>query len=127
MATVASTAKRRSIARGKRHARARRKISGSAERPRLCVFRSHKNIYAQLVDDVAGATLASASSLEKDIAKAAGEAKGKLSLSAAVGKKIAERAKEKGVVKICFDRGGYRFHGRVKALADAAKEGGLDF
>jgi large subunit ribosomal protein L18 len=127
MATVASAAKRRSVARGKRHARVRRKVSGSADRPRLCVFRSHKNIYAQVVDDAAGSTLASASSLEKDVASAAKDGKGKVSLSVAVGRKIAERAKEKGIVKVCFDRGGYRFHGRVKALADAAKEGGLDF
>jgi large subunit ribosomal protein L18 len=127
MATVASPAKRRSIARGKRHARVRRKVTGSAERPRLCVFRSHKNIYAQVIDDVAGTTLVAASSLEKDIAKAVGGGEGKLSLSKAVGQIIAKRAKEKGIVRVSFDRGGYRFHGRVKALADAAKEGGLDF
>ena len=127
MATVASPAKRRSIARGKRHVRVRKKIAGSADRPRLCVFRSHKNIYAQVIDDAAGATIASASSLEKDVAKAAKEGAGKMSMSVAVGQVIAERAKEKGIVEVCFDRGGYRFHGRVKALADAAKEGGLDF
>jgi len=127
MARVASPAKERSVARGKRHARVRRKVVGSTDRPRLCVFRSHKNIYAQIVDDGAGATLASASSLEKEIAQVAGEGKGKLGLSKAVGKAVAARAQEKGIKKVCFDRGGYRFHGRVKALAEAAKEGGLDF
>ena len=127
MATVASPAKRRSVARGRRHARVRKKVSGSTDRPRLCVFRSHKNIYAQVVDDGAGTTLAAASSLEKDVLKAAGEGVGKLGLSKAVGRAVAERAKGKGIKKVSFDRGGYRFHGRVKALADAAKEGGLDF
>jgi len=127
MATVASAAKRRSIARGRRHARVRKKVLGSTDRPRLCVFRSHKNIYAQVVDDGAGTTLAAASSLEKDVAKAVGDQKGKLALSKAVGLAVAKRATEKGIKKVCFDRGGYRFHGRVKALADAAKEGGLDF
>lgn len=127
MATFASRAKRRDVARGKRHARVRRKVVGSAERPRLCVFRSHKNIYAQIIDDAAGTTLVAASSLEKDLAKEAGGAEGKLSLSKAVGKAIAKRAKNKGIAEVSFDRGGYRFHGRVKALADAAKEGGLDF
>lgn len=127
MARVASSAKQRSIARGRRHARVRRKVEGSADRPRLCVFRSHKNIYAQIVDDGARTTLASASSLEKDVAQAAAGGKGKLDLSKAVGKVVAVRAQEKGIKKVCFDRGGYRFHGRVKALAEAAKEGGLDF
>jgi len=127
MATVASAAKRRNVARGRRHARVRKKVLGSTDRPRLCVFRSHKNIYAQVVDDGIGTTLVAASSLEKDVAKAAGETKGKIALSKAVGSAVAERAIEKGIKKVCFDRGGYRFHGRVKALADAAKEGGLDF
>jgi len=127
MARVASIAKERSVARGRRHARVRKKVSGSTDRPRLCVFRSHKNIYAQVVDDGAGTTLASASSLEKDVLKAVGDKKGKVALSVAVGNAVAKRAADKGIKKVCFDRGGYRFHGRVKALADAAKEGGLDF
>jgi len=127
MATVASGSKLRNVARSRRHTRVRKKVFGTPERPRLCVHRSHKNIFAQIVDDVAGATLVSASSLEKTVREAAGEAKGKLALSKAVGAAIAARAKEKGIEKVCFDRGGYKFHGRVKALADAAREGGLVF
>lgn len=127
MATVAGTAKLKSVARRRRHSRVRRKVVGSVDRPRLCVFRSHKNIYAQIVDDVAGTTLVSACSLEKAVLESIGDAKGKVAQSKAVGQTVAARAKEKGIEKICFDRGGYRFHGRVKALADAAKEGGLIF
>ena len=127
MATVAGAAKLRSVARGRRHCRVRKKLTGSADRPRLCVFRSHKNIYVQIVDDVAGATLVSACSLEKAVVESVGDAKGKLAQSKAVGLAVAGRAKKKGIEKVRFDRGGYRFHGRVKALADAAKEGGLVF
>ena len=127
MSTVACASKLRSVARGRRHARVRKKLLGSRDRPRLCVYRSHKNIYAQIVDDMAGATLVSACSLEKSVVEKAGDAKGKVALSEAVGAAIAARAKEKGIEKVCFDRGGYRVHGRVKALADAAREGGLVF
>ena len=107
----------------KRHNRVRGKISGTAERPRLNVFRSETNIYAQIIDDVNGVTLASASSLEKDFA-----CEGTKSDAAKqVGINVAERAKAKGIDTVVFDRGGYVYHGRVKALAEGAREGGLQF
>ncbi len=108
--------------RQKRHKRIRKNLSGTAERPRLNVFRSNKNIYAQLIDDVAGVTLASASTLDSDVS---GESK--VEQAAAVGRLVAERAKEKNITTVVFDRGGYQYHGRVKALAEAARENGLDF
>ena len=109
-------------ARIKRHKRVRAKISGTPEIPRLDVFRSNANIYAQIIDDVNGVTLAAASSIEKDF-----EGQGSNSEAAEkVGKLIAERAKAKGIENVCFDRGGYLYHGRVKALADGAREGGLN-
>lgn len=108
--------------RQKRHARVRTKISGTAECPRLNVFRSNKNIYAQLIDDVAGVTLASASTLDEAV-----KADSKVSQAEAVGKLISERAKEKNITKVVFDRGGYLYHGRVKALAEVARENGLEF
>lgn len=111
------------IARKKRHVRVRGKISGTAECPRLNVYRSLSNIYAQLIDDVAGVTLAQASSVEKDFAQYGGN----VEAAKAVGKKLAERATEKGIKKCVFDRGGYVYHGRVQALADGAREGGLEF
>ena len=110
-------------ARLKRHKRVRAKISGTSERPRLCVFRSNKNIYAQVIDDVSGVTIASASTLEagfdglgsnKDAAKR-------------VGAEVAKRAIEKGITEVVFDRGGYIYHGRVLELAEGAREGGLKF
>ena len=107
----------------KRHSRVRGKISGTAERPRLCVFRSENNIYAQIIDDVAGGTLVSASTVEK-----AFEGKGGNSEAATkVGAVLAERALQKGIEDVVFDRGGYIYHGRVKALAEGAREGGLKF
>ena len=106
-----------------RRYRIRKRVAGDAGRPRLSVFRSARHIYAQIVDDSQGITLVSASS--KEAAPAA--AKGKTSVSAAVGKLLAERAKAKGVVRVAFDRGGYLYHGRVKALADGARAGGLEF
>jgi len=106
----------------RRH-RIRKRVSGTGSRPRLSVFRSARHIYAQLVDDMLGVTLASASSKEAT-RPAAG---GKTSVSTAVGQLLAERAKGKGIVRVCFDRGGYRYHGRVKALADGARAGGLEF
>ena len=106
-----------------RHRRVRNKVHGTPERPRLCVFRSLKGIYAQVIDDSQGHTLAYASSQE--IASA--EATPKTAASEAVGKLVAQRAIAAGVNTVVFDRGGYRFHGRVKALADAAREGGLVF
>jgi large subunit ribosomal protein L18 len=104
----------------------RNTLSGSQERPRLAVFRSDKHIYAQLIDDIAGRTLASASSLETGVR---GELPngGNIAAAKLVGKTIAERAKAAGITKIAFDRGGRKYHGRVKALADAAREGGLKF
>lgn len=107
----------------RRHRRVRKKISGSAERPRLAVFRSNRHFYAQLIDDSAGVTIASASTLDPDLR---GEPASAVS-AAKVGKLVAERAKEKGVTKAVFDRGGFRFHGTVKALADAARQQGLEF
>ena len=106
-----------------RHRRVRNKVVGTAQRPRLCVFRSLKSIYAQVIDDARGHTLAYASSHEIG----GDDATPKTSASVAVGKLVAERAIAAGVTSVVFDRGGYRFHGRVKALADAAREGGLVF
>ncbi len=105
-----------------RHLRVRKKVKGIPKHPRLCVFRSLKAIYAQVIDDSQGCTLASASSLEG--AKGSGS---KTSTSAAVGKLVAERALAQGITQVVFDRGGYKYHGRVKALAEAAREGGLKF
>ena len=109
--------------RQKRHARVRGKISGTPERPRLCVFRSECNIYAQLIDDVNGVTLASASTVEKGFEGNGGN----IEAAKKVGAAIAERAKAKGIENVVFDRGGYIYHGRVQALAEAAREGGLNF
>jgi len=105
------------------HKRIRAKLQGTEERPRLAVFRSVAHIYAQVIDDSKGQTLVAASSVEKD-----GKTKGgNVAAAKAIGKSIAERAKEKGIKKVVFDRGGYQYHGRVKALADAAREAGLEF
>ncbi len=114
--------KHRRQLRRRRHVRS--KVKGTAERPRLTVFRSSKHIYAQLIDDLSGATLAAASSRTKGAALAYG---GNIKASQAVGKKIAEVALSKGITMAAFDRGHYRYHGRIKALADAAREGGLKF
>ncbi|MBM7716947.1 50S ribosomal protein L18 [Siminovitchia sp. FSL H7-0308] len=110
--------------RKKRHARVRVKLSGTAERPRLSVYRSNKNIYAQLIDDEKGVTIASASTQEKDLGL---EAAGNVEAAQKVGELIAKRAVEKGIKSVVFDRGGYLYHGRVKALADSARENGLEF
>lgn len=107
-------------------ARIRKKISGTPERPRLSVFRSQGHIYAQVVDDVAGRTLCAASSLDKEL-RADFKRGGNLKAAQAVGGLIARRAKDKGVLAVVFDRGGFIYHGRIKALADAAREGGLKF
>jgi large subunit ribosomal protein L18 len=106
------------------HRRIRRKLAGHSERPRLNVYRSTKHIYAQVIDDGAGTTLVSASSAEKSSALKSG---GNLAGAKAVGQLVAERAKAAGISKVVFDRGGYIYHGRVKALADAAREAGLVF
>ena len=107
----------------KRHSRVRSKISGTAERPRLSVFRSENNIYAQIIDDVAGRTLVSASSVEKGFEGSGGN----VEAAKKVGAAVAERALQKGIEEVVFDRGGYIYHGRVKALAEGAREGGLKF
>lgn len=110
----------------RRHARVRSRINGVAARPRLAVFRSLHHIYVQVIDDATGSTLASASTREKEIAK---DLQSRKSVGAAekVGKAIAERAKDKGITAVVFDRGGYKYHGRIKALADAARGAGLEF
>ena len=105
------------------HRRIRRKLAGTAERPRLAVFRSVAHIYAQLIDDGAGRTLVSASSVDQG-GKTNG---GNVAAAKAIGKLVAERAREKGIKAVVFDRGGYQYHGRIKALADAAREAGLEF
>ena len=110
------------------HKRVRRKLAGTPERPRLAVFRSLKHIYAQIIDDRKGHTLVAASSSDKSIAdQTAGAKGGAVQGAKGVGKLVAERAKEKGIAKVVFDRGGYLYHGRVKALAEAAREAGLEF
>lgn len=113
----------RNVVRKRVHSRIRKKIQGTAERPRLNIFRSLNHIYAQIIDDVKGVTLVSASSLDKEIRKAGGNAAGAKS----VGTEIAKRAKSKGIETVVYDRGGYNYHGRVKVLADAAREAGLKF
>lgn len=111
-------------ARKKRQLRIRKRVIGSAIRPRLNVFRSSKHIYAQLIDDVTGATIASASSLDKELGLKNGS---NIEAATAVGTLIAKRAVEKGTTEVVFDRGGYLYHGRIQALADAAREAGLQF
>ncbi len=105
--------------------RIRKRIKGTAEMPRLSVFRSNKQIYVQAVDDVNGVTLAAACSREKEIATVTGKKKSEI--AALVGKRIAEKCKEKGIESVVFDRNGYQYHGRVKSVADGAREGGLKF
>ena len=119
--------KSREVGRKQRHRRVRRKITGTEQRARLNVFRSHLHIYAQLVDDLKGHTLVSASSLKLEgSAPAAGESK-RIAQAKAVGRELATRARAKGIDKVSFDRSGYRYHGRVAALAQGAREGGLQF
>lgn len=110
--------------RKKRHARVRAKLSGTSARPRLNVFRSNKHIYAQVIDDINGATLASASTLDKDFNL---ESTNNLEAAQKIGELVAKRAVEKGISSIVFDRGGYLYHGRIQALAEAARENGLQF
>jgi large subunit ribosomal protein L18 len=109
------------------HERIRRKLRGSAARPRLAVFRSVAHIYAQVIDDAEGKTLVSASSVDKAGKGVPSASGGNVAAAKAIGKLVAERAKEKGITKVVFDRGGYQYHGRVKALADAARAAGLEF
>ena len=113
----------RQLERARRHARVRNKISGTAERPRLCVFRSNTNIYAQIIDDVAGNTIVSASTLDKEVKTK----KSNVEAAKEVGTLIAKRATAKNITNVVFDRGGYIYHGVVKEVAEAAREGGLKF
>ncbi len=113
-------------ARARRQSRVRQKIAGTAQRPRLNVFRSLSQMYAQVIDDGAGRTMVSASTLEADV-KTRGEGLNKTEQAKLVGTLIAERAREKGIQQVIFDRGGYRYHGRVRALAEAARQAGLEF
>jgi large subunit ribosomal protein L18 len=120
------TAKEKREARQRRHVRVRAKVKGTAERPRLAVYRSLEHIYAQVIDDVAGHTLVSASTIDAEIKKAIA-GKRKTEEAKIVGQFIAARAKKAGISRVVFDRGGHMYHGRVKALADGAREAGLDF
>ena len=113
-------------ARYRRHFRVRQKISGDSNRPRLCVFRSLNHIYAQIIDDAQNNTLVAASTLDAEV-KGEKNGKSKTEEAGLVGKLLAKRAKEKKIKTVAFDRGGYKYHGRIKALADAAREGGLKF
>ncbi|HRA48291.1 MAG TPA: 50S ribosomal protein L18 [Thermomicrobiales bacterium] len=113
--------------RKRRHVRVRAKVSGTAQRPRLNVFRSNAHMYVQVIDDTAGHTLVAASDADADVAKVVGESATKSERANAVGKVIAERAKAAGIEAVVFDRGGFLYHGRIKAVADGAREGGLDF
>jgi large subunit ribosomal protein L18 len=113
--------------RKRRHVRVRAKVSGTAQRPRLNVFRSSAHIYAQLIDDVRGHTLAAANDLEETVRERAGDDAAKTARAKAVGQVIAERAKDLGVEAVVFDRGGFLYHGRVRAVAEGAREGGLRF
>ncbi|GAB6992479.1 50S ribosomal protein L18 [Paenibacillus pini] len=113
-------------ARVRRHLRVRKKIEGTAERPRLNVFRSSKHMYAQLIDDVAGVTIVSASTVDKEISESIKNG-GSVESARQVGELVAKRAKDKGHTSVVFDRGGYLYHGRIQALADAAREAGLEF
>ena len=121
---MAHAARTRRQQRLRRHRRVRRKVQGTAARPRLAVYRSNKHISVQLIDDDAGHTIASASTLESDLR---GGATGNRSAAAEVGKRVAARAKDAGIGRVVFDRGGYLYHGRVAAVADSAREAGLEF
>jgi len=124
---MSTKVKTRDEARERRHRRVRKKVNGTPERPRLCVFRSVKHIYAQLFDDRSGKCLLTVSSLSEEVRNRVGEAKGKTATGTVVGKVIAEKALAAGIQAVAFDRGGYLYHGRVKALADGAREAGLKF
>ena len=121
---MSSSAKHKRELRIRRHSRVRKKVRGTTERPRLAVFRSAKHITAQVIDDVSGRTIAAASSVEPALG---GGATGNVATARKVGEALAERARAAGVERVVFDRGGYRYHGRVAAIADAAREAGLEF
>jgi len=116
----------RRVVKDRIHTRIRKRISGTEERPRLAVFKSNQNIYAQIIDDVKGITLTATSSLDPELKKAL-EKGGNIEAAQKVGADIAEKAKAKGITKVVYDRGGFNYHGKIKALADAARENGLDF
>jgi large subunit ribosomal protein L18 len=122
---MSTSTKDKQVARARRHYRVRKKVVGTAARPRLAVFRSNKHVTAQVIDDHTGRTVAAASSVEKDL-RGAG-ATGNQAAAATVGRLVAERAKAAGVDRVVFDRGGFLYHGRVAAVADAAREAGLEF
>ena len=124
MAMIVKRAKGKSAARGRRHLRLRKKVAGTAARPRLVVSRSSRHVFVQVVDDTIGKTVASASSMEADLRSFEGD---KTAKAKKVGELVAERAKAAGIESVVFDRAGHQYHGRVAALADAAREGGLTF
>ncbi len=125
--SLSTVSQKRREGRERRHRRIRRRVSGTMERPRIAVFRSSKHIYAQVVDDLKGVTLLAVDSTSKEIkAKLAGKT-GKIAAATACGELLAEKAKAKGIAAVCFDRGGYLYHGRIKALAEAARNAGLQF
>jgi large subunit ribosomal protein L18 len=123
---MSSVAKQKFESRARRHRRVRNIISGTSDRPRMNVFRSHANIFVQVIDDAAGHTLVSASTVDKEIAAQVAD-KNKVDAARIVGKVLGERAKAAGITRVVFDRGGYRYHGRVAALAEGAREAGLEF
>jgi len=114
-------------ARLRRHVRVRRRLSGTTQRPRLAVYRSLRHIYAQVIDDESGRTLAAASTLDPAVSSEVSDGKNRTARAAVVGRVVAERSKGAGITEVVFDRGGYRYHGRVRALAEAAREAGLTF
>jgi large subunit ribosomal protein L18 len=122
---MSTSTRNKQIARTRRHYRVRKKVAGTAERPRLAVFRSNKHITAQVIDDRSGRTVAAASTVEKDLRGVGGT--GNKAAATTVGRLVAERAKTAGVTSVVFDRGGFLYHGRVAAVADAAREAGLEF
>ena len=122
--TKLGSGSKRSVSRSRRHSRVRKKVTGTTARPRLVVFRSSRHIEVQVVDDSVGKTLASASTMEADVRAVDGD---KTTKAQTVGKLVGERAKDAGVTSVVFDRGGYRYHGRVAAVADGAREAGLEF
>jgi large subunit ribosomal protein L18 len=122
-----TAAARKRTLRIRRHARVRKHVAGTTARPRLAVFRSGRHISAQVIDDTAGRTLAAASTVEASLRGDTGGNGGNVAAATVVGKLVADRAKSAGVTRVVFDRGGFRYHGRVAALADAAREGGLEF
>ncbi len=122
--TKLGSGSKRSVSRSRRHSRVRKKVTGTTERPRLVVFRSTRHVEAQIIDDTVGKTLAAASTMETDVRGADGD---KTAKATEVGKLLGDRAKAAGVTTVVFDRGGYRYHGRVAAVADGAREAGLEF